>query len=130
MAGAPEVLLMVGTRRFNIGASSINDSAGAGGFSAAVNNAGVTQQMAVATQVQQGISPPVAKCRTTVSKALLILGPTGSPMVDATVSSWNNDGVSLNYSTVDVSARAVVYLAFGKAEVGPLLSARGIIALQ
>lgn len=130
MAGAPEVLMLVGTRRTNVGSLSVNDTAGAGGFGVAVNNNGTTQQMAAATQVQQAITPPVAKCRTTVSKALLILSDTGTPLVDATVSSWNNDGVSLNYSTVDASARAVAYLAFGKAEVGPLLSARGIIALQ
>lgn len=132
MAGAPQVLMLLGTRLLDVGVIRINDAAGEVGLGIAVNNAGVTQQMAAAASSQIAINPSVSRSYTSASQALVIIdGPAGALKVAATVSSWNNDGVTLNYSVVDAaSPRAVAYLAFGLPDVGPLLSARGIIALQ
>lgn len=79
---------------------------------------------AVAVSSQDNVSPSVSKRTQRTDSAILGLTPSGQVCLRASVSGWNPDGVTLNWATVDTSARPVVVL-FLK---GPLVKAGNFTA--
>lgn len=113
MSIAPQVLFLFGTRMTTSGSVLTDDSTGSFGLAWSANNGGVTNQMSSASTAKDNVATSVAKCQTSATKALRILDNTGAATVDATISTWDSGGVTLNYSAVNASALKVGYLAFG-----------------
>lgn len=113
MAVQPQVLITVATRLTSTALAANSDAAGSLSFGMACNNAGSTQQMAVAQTNKNGVATSVAKCYTSNNAAVLSLDNTGAVVNKATVASWDSTGVTLNHSAVGASAFEVAYFAFG-----------------
>jgi hypothetical protein len=113
MAAQPQVLLTVATRLTSTALAANSDAAGSVSFGVACNNAGTTQQMAVAMTNKNAQTTTVSKSYTVNNLALLSLDNTGATVNKATVNSWDAGGVTLNHSAVGASAFEMMYLAFG-----------------
>lgn len=109
--GQPQFLITIPTRLINNALAS-DDTSGSWGMGLACNAASGTQQHAVAATTQDGVNPSVSKSYCD-SKSLLVLDNTGAPNVEATLQSWDSDGVTLNYSNVDPSGLEFLYLMVG-----------------
>lgn len=113
MSAAPQLLLAIPTRQTATG-NVTGDDAGAFGLIAAATNTG-TQYGGVTASEDDGADPSVSKSQSTNSQALRVLDITGAADIEATVSSWDSGGVTLNFSNINASARKIPYLAFGVA---------------
>lgn len=112
MAVKPQLLFTVSTRLTGTTLDS-TDAAGSFGIGVACNNAGSTQQMAVALTSQDNVATSVAKCRTDDSTAVMVLDNTGAVDFAATIQSWDSGGVTINTSNAGASAFETIYLAMG-----------------
>lgn len=114
MAVQPQVSIKIMTRLTSTALASNSDAAGSLSIGISCNNAGTTQQMACAMTEKNGVTTTVAKCYTANNKALVSLDNTGAVHLAATTSSWNSDGESLNWGTVDGGTSFEgIYLGFG-----------------
>jgi|GEM_PF-5210434 len=111
MPVAPQVWLNL-TSRATVTTLVTNDSAGAWGFSAAVNNNGTTQYGANVGTFESAVTTTVAKTQSSNAQASMALGDTGAAIFTSSVQSWNADGVSENVSTAG-SAYERISLVFG-----------------
>lgn len=116
----PSVMMMIPTRLI-ANTLQTDDSTGSLGISAAVNNGGATQQAAMAIVTQDAAATSVGKCRITTSAALLALNTTPAVNNQATVTSWTG-GVTLNHTTVGLTANKVIGFVFGIAAAGSNVS--------
>jgi hypothetical protein len=112
MAAAPQVSLIFPTRLTST-ALATDDTTGSFGLCAAVNNSGTTQQMSIASTVEDNVATTVAKAQNFNNKALAVLDNTGATQALGTVASWNSDGVTYNLSQAPASALEYIGIAFG-----------------
>lgn len=112
MAAQPQVLFTIATRLTSTALAANSDAAGSLSFGVSCDNAGTTQQMAVAQTNKNAVATSVNKCYTSNNAALLSLDNTGA-VVNKATAVWNSDGVSLNHSAVGASAFEFIYFTFG-----------------
>lgn len=117
---APQLWLNLSTRLPST-AFANSDSAGSWGFSAAVNNAGTTQQYGIAGSFENGVSASsVAKSYVINNAASQTLGDTGTVVFSSTVVGWNS--ASLTENVVTAAAGERINLVYGiSAAAGPQL---------
>lgn len=120
IGGTPQVLMMLPTRLTAVNTYDNADGSGQVGVGVAVNNNGTIQQMTAGFSSDDGANPSVEQAYATNDRALVIQDTTGAADVEATLSSWDIDGFTLNFSNVAGNSYLVPYLAFGIASSGPI----------
>lgn len=114
MSGRPQAFIAIPTRLTVANTIKTDDSAGSMGYSfAATNDYTTTTQGCNATTFQDGVATSNAATMMSNTLANLSLDNTGAADIQATLSSWNTDGVTLNYSNAGASLFEQAVLAFG-----------------
>jgi hypothetical protein len=95
-----------------------DDSTGSFGLCVAVNNGGSTEQANVTCASKDAVATSVAKSYINITKFIQIADTSVALADQATLQSWDSGGVTVNWSTVDGSARKVAMLGYGVSQGG------------
>lgn len=114
MSGKPQAYISLPSRLTTKNAIQTDDSTGSLGFcTAATNDYSTTTYAAAVNTIKDNVATSVAKTRISASNAVLTLDNTGAVDIQATVSSWDSAGVTLNYTNAGASLFYMPVLAFG-----------------
>lgn len=113
MTGAPILVMTLPTRIQTLNSLDNGDGAGQLGLGIAVNNSGVTQQLCSVLSSDDAAATTVERSYTANDKVIAITDATGAVDVEATLSTFNADGFTWNFSNVSGLAYLLPYMAIG-----------------
>lgn len=117
MAVQPQMVIALPTR-LTSNTLTTDDSTGSFGLCVAVNNGGSTEQANVTCASKDAVATSVAKSYINITKFIQIADTSVALADQATLQSWDSGGVTVNWSTVDGSARKVAMLGYGVSQGG------------